>query len=202
MWRTSRCWTAFTGKSSTRAMRCSAWHAQPGPNPTPSPGSPGRRQADHPASVPLEQVTAAAPILMLEDVQYSDNLGSILRTCFCLGVRSVIATNAAWSALREGRTSRCAMGCSYHLRYHRTDSMVEAAKVLAAAGIAVYGAELGPTAVRVRRRRRLARGPSSAKARPLSAGTSAWGEQPLGARAGKRGPRHHPAHAGGVRRAP
>lgn len=105
-----------------------------------------------PISVELEDLVTMPPILILDNVRNAENVGSILRTAFCLGITSVVASETAWSAIKDSRAARCSMGTMYYHRYHKVDdhhdkkkckSLLAAIDTIGAAGIRVYGIEIG-----------------------------------------------------------
>jgi tRNA G18 (ribose-2'-O)-methylase SpoU len=110
---------------------------------------------------PLDELMARPPILILENVRNAENVGSILRTSFCLGIRSVIASTTTWSAVKDSRAARCSMGTMYFQRYflaavassgnkkdHQDDinALVTTIHTLRDRGIRVYGIEIGDDA--------------------------------------------------------
>jgi len=102
---------------------------------------------DFPVSCALSEVLASPPILILEDVRNAENVGSILRTAFCLGITSVVATPTSWAALKDSRAARCSMGTMYYHRYYRSSSILsETLTKIREAGLCVYGIEIGSDA--------------------------------------------------------
>ena len=63
----------------------------------------------------LDTILAKPPILILEEVRNAENVGTMLRTAFCLGITSIIATTTSWSALQDSRAARCSMGTQVRL---------------------------------------------------------------------------------------
>ena len=61
----------------------------------------------------LRELIANPPILLLDNVRNAENVGSILRTAFCLGITSIVASTTAWAALKDSRAARCSMGTMY-----------------------------------------------------------------------------------------
>jgi tRNA G18 (ribose-2'-O)-methylase SpoU/glycosyltransferase involved in cell wall biosynthesis len=104
----------------------------------------------------LEELLAHPPILILENVRNAENVGSILRTAFCLGITSVVASATAWAALKDSRAARCSMGTMYYQRYYKaesssktttaSESLLAPIQEMQKAGIRVYGIEIGDTA--------------------------------------------------------
>lgn len=103
----------------------------------------------------LEDLLAHPPILILENVRNAENVGSILRTAFCLGITSIVASATAWAALKDSRAARCSMGTMYYHRYYKAASLeTNESESLAqtiqeiqrATGIRVYGIEIGDEA--------------------------------------------------------
>lgn len=74
--------------------------------------------------MPLADVLANPPIIVLDNVCNAENVGSILRTAFCLGVTSVVASPTAWSALRDTRAARTSMGTLYFHRMHLVNDLL------------------------------------------------------------------------------
>ena len=97
---------------------------------------------------PLEELIANPPILILEDVRNAENIGSILRTAFCIGIKSVVASNTTWAAITDSRSARCSMGTMYYHKFYKADdaSLERCITDIQAAGIRVYGIEIGPEA--------------------------------------------------------
>lgn len=101
----------------------------------------------------LHELIKNPPILILEDVRNAENVGSILRTAFCLGITSVVASPTAWAALKDTRAARCSMGTMYYHRYYKpsttTSSLRTTIEQIREGGITVYGIEIGETSVPV-----------------------------------------------------
>lgn len=108
--------------------------------------------ASFPRSSSLEDIIAHPPILILEDVRNAENIGSMLRTAFCLGITSVVASPTAWSALRDTRAARCSMGTIYYHRFFRSDeNLSETIQQIQELGqITVHGVEISDRATPVR----------------------------------------------------
>lgn len=106
------------------------------------------------ACLSLKDLIVNPPLLILEDVRNAENVGSILRTAFCLGITSIVASATTWAALQDSRSARCSMGTIYYHRFYKTDdsdnnndnSMASVIGKLREAGIRVYGVEIGPQA--------------------------------------------------------
>jgi hypothetical protein len=64
----------------------------------------------------LQDIMSKPPILILENVRNAENVGTILRTAYCLGITSIIATAVSWSALKDSRAARCSMGTQVSLQ--------------------------------------------------------------------------------------
>jgi tRNA G18 (ribose-2'-O)-methylase SpoU/glycosyltransferase involved in cell wall biosynthesis len=94
----------------------------------------------------LEDLIASPPILVLDNVRNADNIGSILRTAFCLGITSVVASTTAWAALKDSRSARCSMGTMYYHKFYKAESLEDCIAEIQAGGITVYGIEIGPEA--------------------------------------------------------
>lgn len=114
-----------------------------------------------PIASPLQDLLSDTPILVLENVRSAENIGSILRTAFCLGVRSIVASETAWAALKDSRAARCSMGTMYYHRYYKAtgvehdnekktredpSGLVSTIQQLQKEGIRVYGIEIGDNA--------------------------------------------------------
>jgi tRNA G18 (ribose-2'-O)-methylase SpoU len=99
-----------------------------------------------PVSIPLEEIVANPPVLILENVRNAENIGSILRTAYCLGITSVVSSTAGWSALADTRAARCSMGTIYFHRLHYAADLGVALGELRRGGIRIYAAEIGPGA--------------------------------------------------------
>ena len=102
-----------------------------------------------PISSKLSEVIANPPILILDNVRNAENIGSILRTAFCLGITSVVASTTAWAALKDSRAARCSMGTMYYHRFYKSSNLTETIKEIQVGGVQVYGVEIGPKAVPV-----------------------------------------------------
>ncbi|KYF40775.1 RNA methyltransferase, TrmH family protein [Toxoplasma gondii TgCatPRC2] len=63
---------------------------------------------------------ALFPVLVLDDVQNSDNIGTLMRTAFSLGVRSVLLSPVSFAAV-NARSARVSMGSMFHLRLLKCD---------------------------------------------------------------------------------
>jgi tRNA G18 (ribose-2'-O)-methylase SpoU/glycosyltransferase involved in cell wall biosynthesis len=105
----------------------------------------------YPLISPLSDLLDNPPILILDNVRNAENVGSILRTAFCLGIRSVVASATAWAALKDSRSARCSMGTMYfHKLYRASDgndlSLSKCIAQVRARGIRVYGIETGVSA--------------------------------------------------------
>lgn len=95
----------------------------------------------------LEDLILNPPILILEDVRNAENVGSILRTAFCLGITSVIASRTSWSALKDSRAARCSMGTMYYHRFFQSNALDQTIQTIRSGGdICVYGVEIGQDA--------------------------------------------------------
>jgi glycosyltransferase involved in cell wall biosynthesis len=81
-----------------------------------------------PIASALQEVLDNPPILILENVRNAENIGSILRTAFCLGIRSIVAAETAWAALKDNRAARCSMGTMYYHRYYKASGGFEIEK--------------------------------------------------------------------------
>lgn len=99
-----------------------------------------------PIPVELEVLLKNPPLLILEDVRNAENVGSILRTAFCLGINSVVASNTTWAALRDSRSARCSMGTMYYQKFYKADSLRSTIQTIRQAGIQAYGIEIGAEA--------------------------------------------------------
>jgi len=102
-----------------------------------------------PVSSPLEELLANPPVVVLDDVRNAENIGSILRTAFCLGITSVIVSPTAAGALRDTRAGRCSMGTMFFHRYYLAADICETIGAVKRRGITVYAAEIGQGSVPV-----------------------------------------------------
>jgi len=103
-----------------------------------------------PIASKLQELIQNPPILMFDNVRNAENLGSILRTAFCLGIKSIVASSTAWAALKDSRAARCSMGTMYYHRFYQTHNLKETiGEIQKQSGIAVYGVEIGDNAVPV-----------------------------------------------------
>jgi tRNA G18 (ribose-2'-O)-methylase SpoU len=116
-----------------------------------------------PIASALQEVLDNPPILILENVRNAENIGSILRTAFCLGIRSIVAAETAWAALKDNRAARCSMGTMYYHRYYKASGGFEienskkskddpsalkaTIQEIQKEGIRVYGIEIGDNAL-------------------------------------------------------
>ena len=101
-----------------------------------------------PIAWPLE--TIQPPILVLNQVRNAENVGSLLRTAYCLGtIQSVLCGDAtSWAAVRDSRAARCSMGTVFYHKFYRTDHLPETLLQLRHDhGICVYGIEINERAV-------------------------------------------------------
>lgn len=105
-----------------------------------------------PRSSTLAEIIAHPPILILEDVRNAENVGSILRTAFCLGVTSVVASPTAWSAIKDTRAARCSMGTIYYHRFYKSgEDLADTIQQIQELGrITVYGVEISDQAIPVK----------------------------------------------------
>jgi tRNA G18 (ribose-2'-O)-methylase SpoU/glycosyltransferase involved in cell wall biosynthesis len=101
-----------------------------------------------PMACPLE--TIRPPVLILSQVRNAENVGSLLRTAYCLGtIQSVLCGDATcWAAVRDSRAARCSMGTVFYHNYYRTDDLPATLLQLRQDhGICVYGIEINERAV-------------------------------------------------------
>jgi len=99
-----------------------------------------------PIASELQELIANPPLLILEDVRNAENVGSILRTAFCLGIKSVVASSTAWASLRDTRAARCSMGTMYYHQFYKAECLADTIRVIQESGITVYGVEIGENA--------------------------------------------------------
>ncbi len=108
-----------------------------------------------PIASELCELLSRPPILILDNVRNAENVGSILRIALCLGITSIVASEAAWAALKDSRAARCSMGTMYYHRYYKagnrehngeSGSLWTTIRDIRMAGICVYGIEIGETA--------------------------------------------------------
>ncbi|CBZ52670.1 putative rRNA methylase [Neospora caninum Liverpool] len=74
------------------------------------------------SSIPVSS-DALFPMLVLDDVQNSDNIGTLMRTAFSLGVRSVLLSPVSYAAV-NARSARVSMGSMFHLRLLKCDPIL------------------------------------------------------------------------------
>ena len=98
-----------------------------------------------PISQSLEKMIQKPPIMVLDNVRNSENIGSILRTAFCLGVTSIVTSKTTWRAL-DGRAARVSMGTMYFHDFHLSDSLVKSIRQMKEVGISTYAIEIGSEA--------------------------------------------------------
>jgi tRNA G18 (ribose-2'-O)-methylase SpoU/glycosyltransferase involved in cell wall biosynthesis len=95
----------------------------------------------------LQELIQHPPIVILDNVRNAENVGSILRTAFCLGITSVVASDTAWAALKDSRSARTSMGTIYYHRFYKASNLAKTIRdIQKSGGIQVYGIEIGPTA--------------------------------------------------------
>lgn len=100
-----------------------------------------------PIESPLQELIQHPPILLMDNVRNAENVGSILRTAFCLGIRSVVASDTAWAALKDSRAARSSMGTMYYHQFYKSPDLTRTIQEIQQSGsIRVYGVEIGPTA--------------------------------------------------------
>ncbi|EZG47204.1 RNA methyltransferase [Gregarina niphandrodes] len=78
------------------------------------------------------------PMLVLDDVRNSDNVGAIMRTAFSFGIRSMVVTKTTMSAI-GCRSARTSMGAMNFFSVYVAVDLVETIGVLKAKGIEVIG---------------------------------------------------------------
>jgi len=66
----------------------------------------------------LLDIMSKPPILILDNVRNAENVGTMLRSAFCLGITSIIATSVSWSALKDSRAARSSMGTQVSAVYY------------------------------------------------------------------------------------
>lgn len=98
----------------------------------------------------LDELIANPPIMIFDDVRNAQNLGSILRTAFCLGITSIVASSTTWAALKDSRAARCSMGTMYHQKFYKSPDLLSTIKRIQLGSVQVYGVEIGPTSVLVK----------------------------------------------------
>lgn len=101
-----------------------------------------------PIACPLEAIQP--PVLVLSQVRNAENVGSLLRTAYCLGtIQSVLCGDAtSWAAVRDSRAARCSMGTLFYHKFYRTDDLpVTLSQLRQEHGICVYGIEINERAV-------------------------------------------------------
>jgi tRNA G18 (ribose-2'-O)-methylase SpoU/glycosyltransferase involved in cell wall biosynthesis len=101
-----------------------------------------------PIACPME--TIRPPVLILSQVRNAENVGSLLRTAYCLGtIQSILCGDAtSWAAVRDSRAARCSMGTVFYHKYYRTDDLPATLLQLRHDhGICVYGIEINERAV-------------------------------------------------------
>jgi tRNA G18 (ribose-2'-O)-methylase SpoU/glycosyltransferase involved in cell wall biosynthesis len=97
----------------------------------------------------LDELIADPPIMIFDDVRNAQNLGSILRTAFCLGIKSIVASSTTWSALKDSRSARCSMGTMYHQKFYKSCDLLSTIRHIQMGGVKVYGVEIGPNSIPV-----------------------------------------------------
>eukprot|EP00980_Cylindrotheca_fusiformis_P029975 scaffold24130_cov142-Cylindrotheca_fusiformis.AAC.5 len=102
-----------------------------------------------PIASELEELIADPPIMIFDDVRNAQNLGSILRTAFCLGIKSIVASGTTWAALKDSRAARCSMGTMYHQKFYKSSDLVSTIQQIQLGSVQVYGVEIGPTSIPV-----------------------------------------------------
>ncbi|PFH37735.1 RNA methyltransferase, TrmH family protein [Besnoitia besnoiti] len=60
------------------------------------------------------------PLVVFDDVQSSDNIGTLMRTSFSLGMKSVLLSPVSYAAV-NARSARVSMGSMFHLRLLKCD---------------------------------------------------------------------------------
>lgn len=85
----------------------------------------------------LGSVSIRPPLLILDDVRNSDNVGVILRTAYSLGIRSLVVTETSFSAL-GCRAARTSMGALFFFGIMISTDLVASIKDLKRRGIEVY----------------------------------------------------------------
>jgi TrmH family RNA methyltransferase len=85
----------------------------------------------------LQSKSFAPPVIVLDDVRSSDNIGAILRTAFSFGITSAVLSKTSFGGL-NARSARVSMGSMYHFDFICSDDIVETVRQMKAAGITVY----------------------------------------------------------------
>ncbi|HOL81640.1 MAG TPA: 23S rRNA (guanosine(2251)-2'-O)-methyltransferase RlmB [Ignavibacteriales bacterium] len=80
-------------------------------------------------------------LMILEEIQDTHNLGAILRSCECFGVKSIIITKNN-SATINNTVFKTSAGALNHLFIHKTHSIQNIIKVLKEKGFWIYGSTL------------------------------------------------------------
>ena len=88
----------------------------------------------------------AAPVLLLDGVQDPGNVGALVRTAAWFGVRTVVA-DAACADFETPKAVRASMGGIWDVALARVPALGPVLDRLAAAGVPLWGADLGGTPV-------------------------------------------------------
>lgn len=89
--------------------------------------------------------SGCCPLLVLDDVRSADNVGSILRTAFSLGISSLLCSSTTFQAI-NARSARVSLGALFHFSIWHTSDVAAALLQLGRQGITVIGTS--PTAKR------------------------------------------------------
>jgi len=86
----------------------------------------------------FQSKTFLPPVIILDDVRSSDNIGAILRTAFSFGITSAVLSKTSFGGL-NARSARVSMGSMYHFDFICSENIVDTVHQLQATGITVYG---------------------------------------------------------------
>jgi len=77
-------------------------------------------------------------LLLLEDVRSSDNIGSLIRTAWSLGISNLVVTETTAAGI-NARSARTSLGALFQMNITSTKNLVNTIKTLHASGYHIYG---------------------------------------------------------------